>query len=35
MWYLENLDWCHRIQQGRYQRERLGLGTVQVRQTAV
>ena len=34
-WYLENLDWCHRIQQGRYQRERLGLGAGQTRQTAV
>ena len=23
-WYLENLDWCHRVQDGSYQRERLG-----------
>ncbi|UIK08722.1 dTDP-glucose 4,6-dehydratase [Neorhizobium galegae] len=23
-WYLGNLDWCHRVQAGRYQRERLG-----------
>lgn len=25
MWYLENLDWCRRVQDGSYQRERLGL----------
>ncbi len=24
MWYLENLDWCRRVQDGSYQRERLG-----------
>ena len=24
-WYLNNLDWCHRVQDGRYQRERLGV----------
>ncbi|MFO7803950.1 MAG: dTDP-glucose 4,6-dehydratase [Desulfovermiculus sp.] len=24
-WYLENLDWCRRVQDGTYQRERLGL----------
>jgi len=24
-WYLENLDWCKRVQDGRYQRERLGV----------
>lgn len=24
-WYLENLDWCRRIQDGTYQRERLGV----------
>jgi dTDP-glucose 4,6-dehydratase len=23
-WYLENLDWCRRVQDGSYQRERLG-----------
>lgn len=23
-WYLDNLDWCQRVQAGRYQRERLG-----------
>lgn len=23
-WYLENQDWCQRVQQGNYQRERLG-----------
>lgn len=25
-WYLENLDWCRRVQDGSYQRERLGAG---------
>lgn len=25
-WYLENRDWCHRVQDGSYRRERLGLG---------
>jgi dTDP-glucose 4,6-dehydratase len=25
-WYLDHRDWCERIQAGRYQRERLGLG---------
>ncbi|MES2675589.1 MAG: dTDP-glucose 4,6-dehydratase [Pseudomonadota bacterium] len=25
MWYLENLNWAHRVQDGSYQRERLGL----------
>lgn len=25
-WYLDNLDWCRRIQDGSYRRERLGLG---------
>lgn len=25
-WYLNNLDWCQRVQDGRYQRERLGAG---------
>jgi dTDP-glucose 4,6-dehydratase len=24
-WYLENLQWCRRVQNGSYQRERLGL----------
>ncbi|OFW95475.1 MAG: dTDP-glucose 4,6-dehydratase [Pseudomonadales bacterium RIFCSPHIGHO2_12_FULL_40_16] len=24
-WYLNNLDWCHRVQDGSYQRERLGV----------
>ncbi len=24
-WYLTNLEWCHRVQDGSYQRERLGL----------
>ena len=24
-WYLDNLDWCRRVQDGRYQRERLGM----------
>ena len=24
-WYLNNLDWCRRVQDGRYQRERLGI----------
>ena len=23
-WYLDNLTWCHRVQDGSYQRERLG-----------
>lgn len=27
-WYLENLEWCRSIQDGRYQRERLGLSSV-------
>jgi dTDP-glucose 4,6-dehydratase len=26
-WYLDNRAWCEAIQAGRYQRERLGLGT--------
>jgi dTDP-glucose 4,6-dehydratase len=26
-WYLEHLDWCQRVQQGRYAGERLGLAT--------
>lgn len=25
-WYLNNLDWCRRVQDGSYQRERLGSG---------
>ncbi|WP_458735142.1 dTDP-glucose 4,6-dehydratase [Zobellella taiwanensis] len=24
LWYLENQEWCHRVQDGSYQRERLG-----------
>ncbi|MDZ7809347.1 MAG: GDP-mannose 4,6-dehydratase [Arhodomonas sp.] len=24
-WYLDNLDWCRRVQDGSYQRERLGV----------
>lgn len=24
-WYLDNLEWCRRVQDGRYQRERLGV----------
>ena len=27
LWYLDNLEWCRRVQDGRYQRERLGLGS--------
>ncbi|MBH2028942.1 MAG: dTDP-glucose 4,6-dehydratase [Moraxellaceae bacterium] len=27
MWYLENLEWCHRVQNGSYQRERLGVNS--------
>lgn len=26
-WYLDNPDWCRRVQDGSYQRERLGLGS--------
>ncbi len=26
-WYLEHRDWCEAVQSGRYQRERLGLGS--------
>ena len=26
-WYLDNLAWCRRVQNGSYQRERLGVGT--------
>jgi dTDP-glucose 4,6-dehydratase len=25
-WYLDNPDWCRRVQDGSYRRERLGLG---------
>ena len=25
-WYLHNLEWCHRVQDGSYQRERIGVG---------
>jgi hypothetical protein len=24
-WYLSNLHWCHRVQDGSYQRERIGV----------
>ena len=27
IWYLENLEWCHRVQNGSYQRERLGVNS--------
>jgi len=27
-WYLENQQWCQRVQDGSYQRQRLGRGTV-------
>ncbi|MCX6124931.1 MAG: dTDP-glucose 4,6-dehydratase [Proteobacteria bacterium] len=27
-WYLDNLDWCRRVQDGTYRRERLGIGTL-------
>ena len=27
-WYLDNLDWCRRVQDGSYQRQRLGLAPV-------
>ncbi|WP_372972813.1 dTDP-glucose 4,6-dehydratase [Marinobacter sp.] len=26
LWYLDNLEWCQRVQDGTYQRERLGAG---------
>ena len=26
-WYLNNLDWCHRVRDGSYQRERLGVNS--------
>ncbi|MBD3896244.1 dTDP-glucose 4,6-dehydratase [Halomonas sp. ML-15] len=26
-WYLQNLEWCRRVQDGSYQRERLGVGS--------
>ena len=26
-WYLDNLDWCQRVQDGSYKRERLGTGS--------
>jgi len=28
-WYAANLGWCRRIQEGKYQRERLGKGDPQ------
>ena len=27
LWYLENLEWCRRVQDGSYQRERLGVNS--------
>ena len=27
VWYLNNLEWCQRVQDGSYQRERLGVGS--------
>ena len=27
IWYLENLEWCHRVQDGSYQRERVGVNS--------
>ncbi|MEO9700618.1 dTDP-glucose 4,6-dehydratase [Marinobacter alexandrii] len=27
LWYLNNLEWCHRVQDGSYQRERIGVGS--------
>ncbi|GGY06601.1 dTDP-glucose 4,6-dehydratase [Litchfieldella qijiaojingensis] len=27
-WYLDNLEWCRRVQNGNYQRERLGAGVI-------
>ena len=29
-WYLDNLDWCRRVQDGTYQRERLGLSDANI-----
>ena len=31
-WYLDNLDWCRRVQDGTYQRERLGLSDANISQ---
>ena len=28
LWYLDNPEWCKNVQDGSYQRQRLGLGTV-------
>ena len=28
-WYLENAEWCQHVQDGSYQRERLGIGDSQ------
>jgi dTDP-glucose 4,6-dehydratase len=25
-WYLDHREWCHQVQAGRYDRQRLGLG---------
>ncbi|PAU74201.1 dTDP-glucose 4,6-dehydratase [Halomonas salipaludis] len=29
-WYLQNLEWCRRVQDGSYQRERLGVGSAEL-----
>ncbi|TDR57286.1 dTDP-glucose 4,6-dehydratase [Halomonas ventosae] len=29
-WYLENLEWCRRVQEGKYQRNRLGISGAEV-----
>ena len=29
-WYLQNLEWCRRVQDGSYQRERLGIATAEL-----
>ena len=30
-WYLQNLEWCRRVQDGSYQRERLGIASSELR----
>ncbi len=32
-WYMANLDWCHAVQSGSYQRERLGLASPRIQAT--
>jgi dTDP-glucose 4,6-dehydratase len=27
LWYLDNSEWCQRVQDGSYRRERLGTGS--------